>query len=293
MTRHSGPAAFAPGAAAMALLALAVASGCGGTRLMGTEPNAPPRTLHGPPVRGYLLAWHDEFDGAALDSSRWNVVSGKRRDTINTPAAVSVSGGILTITTYTDAGVHYTGFIDTAGKYEPTYGYLEARIRFESSPGEWGAFWLQSPTMGTPIGSPNVAGTEIDIVEHRVRDAQGADIGNSYEMNLHWDGYGAGHRHAGSVARPTGDVPPLQGNWHAYSLLWTPSEYVFFLDGIEQWRSRDAVSKRSEYIRLTCEALDKGWAGSIPATGYLGRHASTTRMQVDWLRIYQPRPKRP
>jgi beta-glucanase (GH16 family) len=255
------------------------------------DPKTPAAALLGAPVRGYVLTWHDEFDAPALDAAKWNVVTGPRRDAINSADAVSVSGGILTITTYTEGGRHYTGFIDTAGKYEPDHGYLEARIRFETSPGEWGAFWLQSPTMGKPVGRPDLAGSEIDIVEHRVLDAKGGGISNSYEMNLHWDGYGESHKHAGSAGRPPAGAPPLQGTWHSYALLWTPSEYVFFLDGVEQWRSREGVSKRGEFIRLTCEALDRGWAGSSPAGGYTDRRASTTRMQVDWVRVWQPRPR--
>jgi beta-glucanase (GH16 family) len=239
------------------------------------------------PIPGYRLVWQDEFSGGALDASKWTAQSGARRTAINTPAAVTVSGGILTITTYTDGGAHHTGFIDTAGKYEPTHGYFEARIRFDSTPGEWGAFWLQSTGMGTSIGNPAAAGTEIDIVEHRAQDQAGADIGNQYVMNLHWDGYGASHATSGSTGRPPSGAAPLAGNWHVYALLWTPNEYAFYLDGIEQWRSSDAVSRRGEFIRLTCEVLDKGWAGNIPAGGYGTAAASATRMQVDWVRVWQ------
>jgi beta-glucanase (GH16 family) len=273
------------GVAFTAFLIAAVAA-CGGDAPASPSPPGQAGTP-GAPVPGYRLAWQDEFGGSALDPSKWSAQSGPRRTAVNTPAAVSVSGGVLTIATYTDAGRHYTGFIDTAGKYEPTHGYLEARIRFDSAPGEWGAFWLQSPTMGNPVGNPAAAGTEIDIVEHRARDQSGADIGNRYVMNLHWDGYGASHASSGSTGQPPAGSPPLAGNWHVYALLWTPNEYVFYLDGIEQWRSADAVSRRGEFIRLTCEVLDRGWAGDIPAGGYGSAAASTTRMQVDWVRVWQ------
>lgn len=243
----------------------------------------------GSPVPGYRLAWQDEFDGVALDLSKWTAQSGARRSADNAPEAVSVAGGVLTITTYSAAGAHFTGFLDTAGKYEPTYGYFEARIRFDPTPGEWGAFWLQSPGMGTSIGNPAAAGTEIDIVEHRARDQSGADVSNKYVMNLHWDGYGASHATSGSSGQPPAGAPPLLGNWHLYALLWTPEQYVFYLDGVEQWRTTDAVSKRGEYIRLTCEVLDRGWAGNIPAGGYGSATASTTKMRVDWVRVWQIR----
>ncbi len=79
----------------------------------------------------------------------------------------------MSITTYTEGGKHHTGFITTKGKHEPTFGYFEARIRFRSTPGEWGAFWMQTPTMGKPLGDVAKAGTEIDIVEHRAARHKG------------------------------------------------------------------------------------------------------------------------
>jgi beta-glucanase (GH16 family) len=210
-----------------------------------------------------------------------------RRNATNTPAAVSVANDVLTITTYTEGGTHFTGFIDTAGKYEPTYGYIEARIRFDTAPGQWGAFWLQSPTMGSPIGNPAVAGTEVDIAEHRVHDSSGADISNTYVMPVHWDGYGASLKSASATGRPAVGASPLAGNWHVYAMLWTADQYVLYLDGVEQWRTSEAPSRRGEFIRLTCEVLNRGWAGSIPAGGYGTRAASTTRMSVDWIRVWQ------
>jgi beta-glucanase (GH16 family) len=271
--------------AVVLLLAYSVLASCSRSSPIVPTPSG---GATGPPVPGYRLAWQDGFDGEALDTSLWTAQNVSRRDATNTASAVSVAGGVLTLTTYTDGGRHFTGFVDTAGKYEPTFGYLEARIRFDSTPGEWGAFWLQSPTLGNPVGSPAVAGTEIDIVEHRARDDSGGDVSNSYVMNLHWDGYGASHQTTGGTGRPPAGAAPLQGNWHVYALLWTAAQYVFYLDGVEQWRSTAGVSKRGEYLRLTCEVLDKGWAGSIPTQGYGTRETSATRMLVDWVRVWQP-----
>lgn len=243
-----------------------------------------------PPRPGYRLVWHDEFDGMALDASKWTAYAGARRAAQNAVDAVAVADGVLTITTYTEDGVHFTGFLDTAGKFLSAYGWFEARIRFDSSPGEWGAFWLQSPTMGNPVGDVGTAGAEIDVVEHRFSDTAGADISNSYGINLHWDGYGTSHRHAGGRGVPVAGADSLQGGWHTYAVLWTPERYTFFLNGVAQWATQTGVSRRSEFIKLTCEVQDASWAGHIPAGGYGPRGRSTTRMQVDWVRVWQPVP---
>jgi len=223
------------------------------------------------PPKGYRLVWEDNFDGDQLDKAKWTPETYVRRGNPLSADAVTVKGGVLTITTYTEGGKHYTGFITTKGKFETTHGYFEARIRFNSSPGQWGAFWLHSPTIGKPVGDPAKAGTEIDIVEHRARSDKGEDVSNLLSMNLHWDGYQPKvHQHAGHRTTAPVGTPSLQGHWHTYGLLWTAEGYTFSLDGVEQWKTDKAVSKRSEFLLLTCEIEDKAWAGDIPSGGYYG-----------------------
>ena len=279
--RQGEPLLGSPGLALFALMCACSA---------GAGPGATTPSPLPPPATGYRLLWHDEFDGAALDTSRWAVYVGPRRDARNAAEAVSVADGVLTITTYTDSGTHFTGFLDTAGKFLTTYGWFEARMRFESSPGEWGAFWLNSPGMGRPVGDPSAAGAEIDVVEHRARDSAGADISNRYVINVHWDGYGADHKHAGGGGAPATGAAPLQGAWHVYALRWTADGYAFYLDGVEQWATRSGVSRRPEFIKLSCEVQDRSWAGSVPPGGYGSRERSATRMQVDWVRVWQEAP---
>lgn len=251
-----------------------------GTMLLDSE-------LIVPPMPGYRLVWHDEFDGTVLDDTKWNLACGIRRDAVNVPETVRVENGYLNITTYTDCGVHYTGFVDTAGKYQPTFGYIEARICFQPSPGEWGAFWLQSPTMGNPMGNPAEAGTEIDIVEHRRVNANEIDISNQYSSAIHWDGYGINiqSRGSGFIPNPPGDN--LSNTWHTFALQWTNTGYTFYMDGIALWYSNEGISNRSEFIRLTCEVQDDAWAGHIPAMGYGSLAQSTTHLLVDWVRVWQ------
>jgi endoglucanase len=247
-----------------------------------------PMAVRAEPPRGYRLAWEDNFEGNQLDLTKWNVSTRLRRGNHCSADAITVKDGLLSITTYTEGGKHYTGFLDTRRKFETAFGYFEARIRFRSSPGEWGAFWLHSPSIGRPLGDPAKAGTEIDIVEHRARDQRGTDVRDLLAMNLHWDGYKAGvHKHVGHTTRVPSGMPSLQGNWHTYALLWTPQEYRFYLDGQEQWRTDKAVSRRSEFLLLTCEIEDRGWAGNIPEGGYGSRAESQTQMDVDWVRVWQ------
>ncbi|MBA4065582.1 MAG: hypothetical protein C0501_18085 [Isosphaera sp.] len=246
------------------------------------------RLVLSPPGTGWQMVFADEFNGTALDTDVWTAASGSRRNAVNTPAAVSVGGGNLTITTYTnETGGHRTGFVGSKDKFQATYGYWEARINFQDSPGMWSAFWVHSPTIGSPLGDPYTAGTEIDIVEHRVRDAGGADISNKTVSNLHWDGYGANHQSTGSGLKNNPGSTPLQGNFHTYAMQWDPTGYRFYIDGTQVWSTTQAISGRSEFIYLTSEVENYGWAGNIPAGGYGSLATSQTKMVVDWVRVWQ------
>jgi autotransporter-associated beta strand protein len=240
-----------------------------------------------PPGKGWALAWSDEFSGTTVDTSKWNVGTGARRDATNTASAVSVAGGMLSVKTYTEGGKHYTGWLGSNGKFENAFGYWEARIRFNSSAGMWSAFWLQ-PNGINNVGDPAGNGTEIDIVEHRRQDSGGADMRNKSAMNVHWDGYGASHKSVGStVNNPGVDTSSLQGNFHTYGLLWEPGKYTFYIDGAEVWSTTAAISQVRQWIYLTSEVDNGAWAGNIPSGGYGDRNATTTKFDVDWVRFHQ------
>lgn len=234
---------------------------------------------------GYYLVWSDEFNGTALDGSKWdNWLLGNRRDAVNTGAAVSVGGGVLTLSTYTVGGTHYTGMISTDGKFRPRYGYLESSIDFDSSPGMWSAFWMQSPGMGSIIGNVADSGAEIDVAEHRSTDGS-SDISGQVQVNIHWDGYGGDHKSTGSGNVGSG----LASGYHTYGWLWEDwNNYKLFVDGTQRYSTGSGVSRRSEFIVLSSEVQNGSWAGSIPAGGYGTLAATATKMKVDYVRWYAP-----
>ncbi len=239
------------------------------------------------PAPGWTLAWSDEFVGTSLDAAHWTAAAGSRRDAQNTAAAVSVTNGALTIRTYTEGGVHKTGFVGSHSKVDDAFGYWEARVRFHTHNGMWSAFWLQSYTINNTGDNPEANGTEIDIVEHRNVDNSGASINNRAAINVHWDGYGADHKSVGTTVNNPGGTA-LEDNWHTYGLLWETGTNRFYIDGVEVWSQSTAVSHQNQFIYLTSEVEDGSWAGSIPAGGYgvLG-DAANGRMEVDYVRFYK------
>jgi beta-glucanase (GH16 family) len=272
---------------------VALALGCGLEPPPKGEQTPPPvsgdTSQHTLPPASYALVWQDEFDGGALDPRRWTPLSRTRLDSVATPQAVSVHDGELVLTTYTQDGTHHTGFLTTTGLFQAQYGYFEARIRFQDAPGSWCAFWISDDSVGNPLGDPGKAGVEIDVVEHRATDQGGWDaLKDMVALNLNWDGYDEHKKTLQKVtALPNG--APIQGNWHVYSVLWTETGYTFYVDGMQLWTQDSPVSHRPEDLRLTCEVDDGSWAGYVPKGGYGSRDQSTTRMEVDWVRVWQPK----
>ena len=240
--------------------------------------------------RGYRLMWHDEFDGSAFDPNKWVTLLGDRHNATNTADAISVANSVLTLRTYTDpnSGAHFTGFLQTNRKYQFTFGYVEARMRFLNSPGQWSAFWLNSNgnIPRTPV-DPSL-GAEIDIIEHRhSSNGNRTNLTNRYVGNVHWNGYESAVQSAGSglIDLPTGEV---FSDWHTVSLLWTPQGYQMMLDGKVVWTTDQGLSLNPEYIIFSSEVLDQGWAGNIPVGGYGPRgDISNPLVQVDWIRVWQ------
>jgi len=243
-------------------------------------------------ARDYRLAWHDEFEGSKLDPTKWAAVTGVRANAVQTPEAATVADSVLKISTYTDSsGSHHTGFLRTARLYEFRFGYIEARLRFASKQGQWGAFWLMSNANRAATPPDPAAGVEVDIIEHRaVQGGSATNISNQFSSAVHWNGYETGK----TISRGSGQqqLPAGQSfsEWHTLGLLWTPEGYEFYLDGAATPYAtiKEGVSLSNQYIKLTCEIKDNDWAGNIPSSGYgpLGARTNAT-MEVDWVRVWQ------
>ena len=165
-------------------------------------------------------------------------------------------------------GKYSTGAVRTKGRYERAFGFFEARMRFPEAHGHWPAFWLFTQAE-TIVGNEGRDGTEVDIREKPT-------LTGEIQHNLHWDGYGEAHRGTGKVVT----APELANGWHILGLDWTPTEYVFYVDGKETWRTTaGGVCQVPLYIKFTEEIGP--WAGDI-TTAKL-----PDRFLVDYVRVFE------
>jgi hypothetical protein len=245
-----------------------------------------------PELPGWTLVWHDEFEGTKVDLTKWYVFDEWQKFWPESPwrrnykaSNVRVEEGSLVIRTKMDGADFSTGGIQTfdpkknVALFEQSYGRFEARMKFAEPQGHWPAFWLFSEAVNK-VGDEGRDGTEIDIMEK----AWGGDFVN---FALHWDGYGA-------ETKAEGKKVPVAGfaqGWHTAAVEWLKSEYVFYIDGVEQWRSKaGGICTIPLFIMLTEEIANFGTGPDAWALGPITAAKLPHDFFVDYVRVWKAKP---
>ena len=167
------------------------------------------------------MAFSEDFNGTALDTTKWN-------DRIwyeagNATKNYAVSNGSLKIWPQRDAtGKFFNRTIDTDGKYYQTYGFFEIEAKLPIGKGTWPAFWLFNH-----IGTRR---PEIDIMEAY---AGGGPNSGWSDANFHPTAYAAtiwidAGKLGGTKTMVTSD---LSAAFHKYALKWEAGLQTFYFDG--------------------------------------------------------------
>ncbi len=211
-----------------------------GGRVSGTalaaslNENAQPAVLAaiGGPVgqnaANWSLTFNDEFDGTALNTSKWkldqlNGSNGELQEYMNdnSHGNYNVSNGILNLTARKEYynGKNYTsGAINTQNIFYQKYGYYEIRAKVPSGVGFWPAFWL----LPNPTGWP----PEVDILEYLGRQPSTA------YMILHWNG---------GQSQTYYNGPNFSYDYHVFGMNWQADKIVWYIDGVERKRFTDTT----------------------------------------------------
>jgi len=265
------------------------------------------------------LVFEDNFTGTSLDTTKWNTspewdrqgrsswrsdmveVSGGnlrikfRRDTTLGNAKAQATPGRFTREQNANnwirtGGVRTLGTNYTQKMFEHSYGWYEARIKFPKVQGTWGAFWLMSMTF-TGQGNKGEFGTEIDILESI------GNAANRWNYAVHWgfptaqnpfshDSHSKDFFQQNTLNNGK-NLNIYDGNFHVFALDWSPSEYVFYINGIEMGRIPDnggpaynnlRINRNPNYMKLSVEAAN--WDQLLPAGFTEGE------MLVDYVRVY-------
>ena len=253
--------------------------------------------------QGYELVFEDNFDGDSIDYTKWRVGYnvGKGKDGALRRAGyyevsedtIDVSDGVLTVSTLYKDGQYgkgwYTCWLESSvlgskgseapilcdeedyRGFESAYGYFEARCIAPPCEGIWSAFWMMPNSDGmTDSGVPGGAdGVEVDVMESPYYNS-GILKRNRVVHALHGDGYTLNKTERSEDI----SVSDMYSTFHTYGVLWTPEEYVFYVDGNETWRTtynvdgeHMGVSHVPQYMILSVEVGGYATDDAVPVPG--------------------------
>ncbi len=242
---------------------------------------------------GWKLVWHDEFEGAAIDTTKWSFQIGDGSE-YNIPGWGNkelqwylaengrVENGRLVITARkeTVGKFKYTSArMRTAKKGDWKYGRFEIRAKLPGGKGMWPAIWML-PTDWVYGGW--AASGEIDIVELK------GHLPNIVRGTLHYGGGWPNNRH-------TGDGDTLKSGafvdeFHLFALEWDSTEIRWYVDDSlyqtqTKWYTAGAPYP-APFDRRFHLLLNVAVGGNYP-----GNPDETTvfpqMMAVDYVRVYQ------
>jgi beta-glucanase (GH16 family) len=227
----------------------------------------------------WTLIWSDEFDGSALDASKWyNDIGGwgwgnNELQYYTAGDNLTVSGGTLVIEARDEqygGNSHTSGKIISKDLFEVKYGKIEARIKVPMGQGIWPAFWMLGANI-SEVSWPYCG--EIDVMEH---------INNEMAIHgtAHWDYNGHTFNGNSTATDPT--------SYQVYSVEWDQNEIRWFLNG-NQYHSlsiANNVQSTGEFHLPFYLILNLAVGGNWP--GY--PDATTTfpvQLEVDYVRVYK------
>ncbi len=243
------------------------------------------------------LVWQDEFDGAAVDQTKWsfqigdgcpNCTWGNGELQWYREENATVENGLLIITAKEESfgGLDYTSArMRTINKGDWLYGRFEIRAKLPIGQGLWPAIWML-PTTET-YGMWAASG-EIDIMEMRGR-VPNEVLGTIYYGRPFPEQVGT----SASYVLPTGD---FSSEFHVFELQWDPWEIRWYVDGQlfraeSSWFSANArypAPFDQKFHLLLNVAVGGNFDGPPDATTQFPQS-----MEVDYVRVYEARNANP
>ena len=179
------------------------------------------------------LVMEDEFDtDGALNSTIWGYDIGTGSNGwgnnelqyyTNRTENITVQNGVLIISVKKESfeGSSYTSArILTKGKFEQTYGRVEARIRLPYGQGIWPAFWMLGADIDT---NPWPAAGEIDIMEFRGQNP------TTILGSIHGPGYSGGEAISKSYTLVN---DRFDTGFHVFGIEWGPEYVNYYVDDV-------------------------------------------------------------
>ena len=241
-------------------------------------------------LEGYSLVWADEFDGNALDQTKWQGelsaigtaplcyhTNSKGENFYSHDSMMKVEDGYLTLSIQHVTGRDdlpdgwYCFDLNSAGLAEFTYGYFECRAKLSKSKSGNCAFWMNSAGSADYSVPPEEA-VEIDIFESM---QYGRKYEGSIERNMHYF-YNDKHERLHARWFKVGGNPYEEFN--TYGMKWDEDGYTFYINGREANHTDFGRCHGQLYLAL-CNYMRSTDDPSIDG--------DSADFVVDYVRVYQ------
>lgn len=232
------------------------------------------------------LVWQDEFEGGALDQTKWTYEQGgggwgnnELQAYTTSPDNVYLSGGSLFIQArrqQSGTNAYTSGRLITKGKRSFRYGRIDVRAKVPKGKGIWPAIWL----LGADIDQVNwPACGEIDIMELR------GSRPREFLSTMHFGTSTADHRYKGITKVLAAD---LSDDFHVFTVVRSKDLLRFFYDGELYYSFTPSDASPFPFNNPFFMILNVAVGGHFDGNP----DASTTfpqQMQVDYVRHYEYR----
>lgn len=261
------------------------------------------------------LVFSDEFNGDAIDSSKWNtsltwgdsrIINGEQQyfvDTQNDPDfgydPFSFTGESMIINaipvtdelrpnlpavcdeadpTGLDRCEFLSGALSTFDKFQFIYGYTEGRIKVSGAPGALSSFYLYHRYAGSKRHAP-----EIDIVEYLGENPFGDE--NAFQTYHFGDPNTEITRSAPTMSHANPDGGNYaDGEWHTFGVLWEPQLVIWYIDGVEVKRLFGPQVSRQPMNIVNYLVAGSEWA---PTPDITNAALFPIQFEADYIRVYQ------
>jgi beta-glucanase (GH16 family) len=226
----------------------------------------------------YTLTFDDEFNGTAVDTTKWDPRTDAKQNSVQQAANLSESGGALHIALKSESVTRdgktyaFTGG-GVVSKQRFRYGYYETRAKINTGPGWHSSFWAQctdDTSTASPCRKMEIDGFEIDSKN------PGTIRNNIFD----WPAGGA--EYTSNPYQPTGYSPAFDSSsdWHTYGFLYTDTGVQFYLDDQPVFYQKYTGSAHVEdWMNL--------WFSTIAYNDYPDVSQLPATVDVDYIRYYQ------
>ncbi len=275
---------------------------------------------------GWELVWADEFEGTALDRSKWTPEvscwgggNAERQCYTDRPQNIAVEGGMLLLKAKKERFVgparppeiaeydnpritqsHTSGKVRTIGMHAWRYARVEIRAKVPAGQGSWPAVWMMPED--NAYGAWPRSG-EIDILEAvnigaKCKACEGGRENRTISA-LHFGNFAPANRfvdHRNTLA----DLSLPSDDFHVYAVEWGEGLIRFLVDDrvhltvtAEQWgtaapnaKGRPAAPFDQPFYIMANLAVGGRLSEENNAKGVAAR-SFPAQFAIDWIRVYR------